>query len=215
MRAQDKAGNSVRIVDHPLVAAKLSILRAAATAPNEFRRAVQELSILLLGEAAQTWETRAVELESPLRSFSGVVLSRPIALVPILRAGLGMEAGMIHVVPDASTGHIGLYRDPQTLRPVRYYCRLPANISQAQVLLLDPMLATGHTASEAVSILKAEGAERIQFVCVLACPAGIDELHRVHPEVPIITAAVDPELNAAGYIVPGLGDAGDRYFGTG
>jgi len=214
MRAKEASAAGVQVVDHPLVAARLSILRARATPPNEFRDNIQQLAIILLGEAARAWETRVVEMESPLRWFLGAELARPIVLVPILRAGLGLLDGMIRIVPEASTGHIGIYRDPQTLRPVRYYSRLPPNLSQAQVLLLDPMLATGQSAAEAVSILKAEGAERIQFVCLVACPTGIKELRRSHPEVPIIAAAVDLELNSAGYIVPGLGDAGDRYFGT-
>lgn len=203
-----------RVLDHPLGSTQLSLLRAAGTSPNEFRQAMHKIALLLLVEAARSWETECIEMTSPLSAFAGSVLPRPIVLVPILRAGLGLQEGMMPLVPDASTGHIGLYRDPATLRPVEYYCRLPANLAEAEVLLLDPMLATGHSASEAVKILKTGGATRIQFVCVLACPPGIAELQRAHPEVPIITGAVDPELNEFGYIVPGLGDAGDRYFGT-
>ena len=153
-------------------------------------------------------------MEGPLQEFSGAVLARPIALVPILRAGLGLEEGMMPLIPGARTGHIGLYRDPATLRPVRYFCRLPANLDQAEVLVLDPMLATGHSAVEAVTVVKAAGATRLQLVCILACPPGLAEMERAHPDVPIVTAAIDPELNRAGYIVPGLGDAGDRLFGT-
>src|SRR5438105_611005 len=153
MRAKEASAAGVQVVDHPLVAARLSILRARATPPNEFRDNIQQLAIILLGEAARAWETRVVEMESPLRWFLGAELARPIVLVPILRAGLGLLDGMIRIVPEASTGHIGIYRDPQTLRPVRYYSRLPPNLSQAQVLLLDPMLATGQSAAEAVSIL--------------------------------------------------------------
>ena len=205
----------VQILDHPLAAAQLSILRAKQTPPNEFRAALHKLALLLLVEAARSWETQSAEMQSPLQTFTGVVLSRPVTLVPILRAGLGLQEGMQPLLPEASTGHVGLYRDPQTLRPVKYYCRLPENLATQQVLVLDPMLATGHSAAEAISIVKAAGAHRPQFVCVLACPPGVAELQRAHPDVSIVTAAIDPILNDVGYIVPGLGDAGDRYFGTG
>ncbi len=165
-------------------------------------------------EAARTWENENVEMMSPLGSFAGTVLSRPVVLVPILRAGLGLQEGMLPLVPHASTGHVGLYRDPGTLRPVAYYSRFPAHLAEAQVLVLDPMLATGNSAVEAVTMVKKAGAQRLQFICVLACPPGLAELQRAHPAVPIVAGAVDPELNDKGYIVPGLGDAGDRYFGT-
>ena len=206
---------NIRTVDHPLVAAGLSVLRAKTTTPDLFRRHLQEIAVLLFAEASRTWETKAIEVETPLHACSGVILARPLVLVPILRAGLGMLDGILRVAPDASIGHIGLYRDAETLRPVSYYDRLPVNIAAANVLLLDPMLATGHSACEAVSILKAQGAKSIQFLCVLACPPGVQQFHSEHPDVPIVTAAIDPELNDHGYIVPGLGDAGDRYFGTG
>jgi uracil phosphoribosyltransferase len=205
----------ITVVDHPLVARGLSILRAKTTTPDLFRRHLQEIAILLLAEASRDWGLAPIEVETPLAFCAGAVLARPVVLVPILRAGLGMLDGIIRVVPDASIGHIGLYRDAETLRPVSYYDRLPANIGAAEVLLLDPMLATGHTACEAASILKAQGARHIQFLCVLACPPGVRQFQSEHPDVPIITAAVDLELNKFGYIVPGLGDAGDRYFGTG
>lgn len=198
-----------------MLAAKLSILRAKTTAPDEFRQNVQEMSILLLAEAARTWETASIEIETPLKKCDGHILHRPVVIVPILRAGLGMLEGMSRLLPEASVGHIGLYRDEETLRPVTYFCRLPVNLSEAQVVLVDPMLATGRSASEAVALLKAQGAKRIQFICLLACPPGLEQLCSAHPDVEIITAALDPELNDSGYIVPGLGDAGDRYFGTG
>ena len=171
--------------------------------------------MLLLCEAAREWRTRDLEIETPLKSCAGAVLAHPVVLVPILRAGLGMVEGMLRLLPEASVGHIGLYRDEETLRPVSYYARFPVNVGQAEVLLLDPMLATGHSACEAVSMLKAQGATRIRFVCLVSCDAGITQLQTAHPDVPIVTAAIDPELNDFGYIVPGLGDAGDRYFGTG
>ena len=197
-----------------MVAAKLSILRSKLTATEEFRRNLQQISMLLLGEAARSWATSVTEIETPLRMCAGAVLAQPVILVPILRAGLGMVDGMLPLLPGAQVGHLGLYRDETTLRPVTYYRRLPANIADARVLLLDPMLATGHSACAAVSILKEHGARAVQFVCLVACPTGIAQLQSQHPDVPIIAAAVDPELNQVGYIVPGLGDAGDRYFGT-
>jgi uracil phosphoribosyltransferase len=215
MSASGSTAADIIVLDHPLAAAQLSILRAKATAPNEFRGGLQKVALLLLVEAARRWETTAAPMESPLRSFSGAELARPVALIPILRAGLGLQEGMMPMIPEAITGHVGLYRDPETLRPVKYYCRLPENLAAAEVLVLDPMLANGHSAAEAVSIVKAAGATRLQFACVLACPPGVETLRRAHPDVPIIAAAIDPELNDVGYIVPGLGDAGDRYFGTG
>jgi uracil phosphoribosyltransferase len=211
----NNATDKVRVSDHPLVAAGLSVLRARQTAPEVFRRHLQNVSVFLFVEACRGWETKAIDLETPLAPFAGAILAKPIVLVPILRAGLGMLDGIQRVVPDAAIGHIGLYRDAETLRPVSYYDRLPVNVAAAEVLLLDPMLATGNSACEAVSILKAQGARSIQFVCVVACPAGIEQFHREHPDVPIVTAAIDPFLDGHGYIVPGLGDAGDRYFGTG
>ncbi len=215
MSATRSTAPELHVLDHPIAAAQLSILRARATPPNDFRRALQKVAIFLLVEAARRWETETAQMESPLRSFEGQTLARPIVLVPILRAGLGLQEGMMQLIPETSTGHVGLYRDPATLHPVKYYCRLPDRLAEAEVLVLDPMLATGHSAVEAVSIVKAAGASRLQFVCVLACPPGVETLQRAHPDVPIIAAAVDPELNDVGYIVPGLGDAGDRYFGTG
>jgi uracil phosphoribosyltransferase len=205
----------VTVVDHPLIAAGLSILRAKTTAPDVFRRHLQEGAILLFAEASKKFETAPIAVETPLASCAGAVLAKPIVFVPILRAGLGMLDGILRIAPDAGIGHIGLYRDAETLRPVSYFDRLPVNIATAEVLLLDPMLATGHSACEATSILKAQGARHIQFLCLVACPPGIQQFHGAHPDVPIVTAAIDPELNTKGYIVPGLGDAGDRYFGTG
>ncbi len=205
----------VTVVDHPLIASQLTILRDKTTAPEEFRRKMQEFSALLLFEAARSWKLKSITVQTPLEPSAGSVLAAPVIMVPILRAGLGMLEGMLHVLPEAEVGHIGLYRDEITLRPVSYYCRLPTNLTAAEVLLLDPMLATGHSACEAVAMLKKGGARSIQFVCLLSCAAGIEQLQRAHPDVRIITAAIDPELNERGYIVPGLGDAGDRYFGTG
>jgi uracil phosphoribosyltransferase len=206
---------AVITLDHPLAAAKLAILRSRRTPLLLFREAMQEISMILLVEAARRWETTKIEVETPLKKCSGAIPCRGVALVPILRAGLGMVDGMLRLLPDALVGHIGIYRDEETLRPVTYFSRLPPNLSGQRVVLVDPMLATGNSASAAVSQLKAEGAATIQFLCVLSCLPGIKQLQTTHPDVEIITAAIDPELNDFGFIVPGLGDAGDRYFGTG
>jgi uracil phosphoribosyltransferase len=206
--------SNVVVLDHPLVATKLAVLRAADTGTAEFRGALQELSILLLIEASRGWTTVEQQIQTPLQPCIGHVLSRPVVLVPILRAGVGMLDGMLRMLPKAQVGHLGLYRDEKTLRPVSYYRRLPSNVAEAEVLLLDPMLATGHSASEAVNVLKTHGAVSIRFVSIVACPEGVRQVTTAHPDVPIITAAIDEGLNDVGYIIPGLGDAGDRYFGT-
>jgi uracil phosphoribosyltransferase len=211
----NNATDKVRVSDHPLVAAGLSVLRAKQTTPDIFRRHLQVVSVFLFVEASRNWKTDSIEIQTPLASCAGAVPAKPIVLVPILRAGLGMLDGIQRIAPEAAIGHIGLYRDAETLRPVSYYDKVPVNVAAAEVLLLDPMLATGNSACEAASILKAHGARSIQFLSVVACPTGIEQFHRQHPDVPIITAAIDPELDDHGYIVPGLGDAGDRYFGTG
>ena len=181
---------------------------------DSFRRNLQELSTLLLIEAARKWQTAPIEVTTPLQKAAGHLLTRPITLVPILRAGLGMLDGMLRLLPEANVGHLGVYRNEVDLRPVTYFSRLPAGLAETQVVLIDPMLATGNSATQAVSVLKGEGAQHVQFVCVLSCPAGIKQLQTTHADVEIVTAAIDPELNEFGFIVPGLGDAGDRYFGT-
>ena len=211
----NNATDKVRVSNHPLVAAGLSVLRAKQTTPEIFRRHLQEMSVFLFVEASRNWMTDAIEIETPLASSAGVVIAKPIVLVPILRAGLGMLDGIQRIAPEAAIGHIGLYRDAETLKPISYYNKVPVNVAAAEVLLLDPMLATGNSACEAASILKAQGARSIQLLCIVACPTGTDQFHRDHPDIPIITAALDPKLDDHGYIVPGLGDAGDRYFGTG
>lgn len=205
----------ITVSEHPLVATKLAILRAKTTAPDDFRGALQEVATLLFAEATRNIQTRSIELETPLQNCTGAIIARPIALVPILRAGLGMLDGILRVVPDANVGHIGIYRDEETLKPVSYFSRLPANVAQSETFLLDPMLATGNSACEAASIVKAAGATHVSLLCVVACPTGVEQLQSQHPDIPITTAAIDPQLDARGYIVPGLGDAGDRYFGTG
>jgi len=211
---QARAGGDLHILEHSLVAAKMSVLRDKTTATVQFRRTLEQIAILLLAEVSKNWPTSAVEINTPLAAMRGACLVRPVVFAPILRAGLGLLEGMLRVMPDAEIGHIGLYRDEVTLRPVNYYCRLPAGLAESQVVLLDPMLATGRSATEATTLLKAQGATNIQFVCVVACEVGIEQLRNAHPNIPIYCAAIDPELNEFGYIVPGLGDAGDRYFGT-
>ncbi len=206
--------SSIHLVPHSLIAAKMATLREKTTPMMEFRRALEEIAILLLSEAAKEWETTATIIETPLGVAPALRLARPVVFAPILRAGVGLLEGMLRLLPDAAVGHIGLYRDEVTLQPVKYYARFPAHLNQAQVLLLDPMLATGRSATKAASLLKEQGATHLQFLCVVACEEGIDHLEEAHPELPIYCAAVDPELNQHGYIVPGLGDAGDRYFGT-
>ena len=202
-------------VQHPLIACHITRLRDETTPPAEFRQLVNRLASLLAYEATKDLLAEPVMVQTPLAKTEGRQLAQRIGLIPILRAGLGMLEGMLRVVPEAGIGHIGIYRDEETLRPVPYFSRLPTNMSAAQVVLVDPMLATGNSACEAVSALKAQGAKRIQFLCLVACPPGIAQLQSTHPDVSIFTAAIDPELNNVGYIVPGLGDAGDRYFGTG
>jgi uracil phosphoribosyltransferase len=209
-----RIASNVHLLEHSLVAAKMSVLRDKTTGTAQFRRALEQIAILLLTEASKRWPTLTVEIETPLAPMTGASLARPVVFVPILRAGLGLLEGMLRVIPEAGVGHIGLYRNEVTLRPVNYYCRLPAVLAQSHVLLLDPMLATGRSATEGATLLKAQGATSIQFICVVACEVGIEQLRGAHPDIPIYSAAVDPELDEFGYIVPGLGDAGDRYFGT-
>jgi uracil phosphoribosyltransferase len=210
---QARIASNVHLLEHSLVAAKMSVLRDKTTGTAQFRRALEQIAILLLTEASKRWPTLTIEIETPLAPMTGATLARPVVFVPILRAGLGLLEGMLRVIPEAGVGHIGLYRDEVTLRPVNYYCRLPASLAQSHVLLLDPMLATGRSATEGATLLKAQGATSIQFICVVACEVGIEQLRGAHPDIPIYSAAIDPELNEFGYIVPGLGDAGDRYFG--
>jgi uracil phosphoribosyltransferase len=204
----------VTVLDHPLLAAKLTVLRSKWTAVDEFRHNLQEISAILLIEASRRWERSAIETETPLRSCPGNILARQVVLVPILRAGLGMAEGMQRVVPEAVVGHIGIYRNESTLLPVSYYTRLPSDLENSEVVLLDPMLATGNSASAATGQLKAHGARNIQLISVVGCARGVEQMQRDHPDVEIFVGAIDPELNEKGYIVPGLGDAGDRYFGT-
>ena len=200
---------------HPLVAHKLTKLRDKNTKPKKFRELVREIAMLLTYEATADLLLEPIEVETPLAMYSGAALQQKIGLVPILRAGLGMVDGVWEMMPSSEVWHIGLYRDEKTLRPVQYYNKLPVDPTVQVCLILDPMLATGGSATATVDILKRWGAQRIKYVGIIAAPEGISALHAAHPDVPIHVAAVDDHLNEIGFIVPGLGDAGDRQFGTG
>ncbi|MGI6443275.1 MAG: uracil phosphoribosyltransferase [Synergistaceae bacterium] len=203
------------VVDHPLIQHKLSLLRDKNTSSKDFRDALQEISTLLVFPATKNLSLEKVEVETPIEKTETLALSgKKLAIVAVLRAGLGMVDGILRVIPNAKVGHIGLYRDPETLQPVDYYCKLPGDISERDILLVDPMLATGGSASSAADHLKKEGAKRIMLLSLLAAPEGIAHFHEKHPDIDIYVAAIDSHLNKNGYIVPGLGDAGDRLFGT-
>ena len=203
------------ILDHPLVQHKVSLLRNKNTGTKEFKELVSELATLLCYEATRDLPTEEVEIETPVAvAHTRVLAGRKLALVPILRAGLGMVDGMLTLLPAAKVGHIGLYRNEETLEPVEYYCKLPADIAERDVIVLDPMLATGGSARDAITQIKKRGARSIKFIGIIATPEGLQKLHEAHPDVDIYVAALDDHLNENGYIVPGLGDAGDRIFGT-
>ncbi|MDX6768757.1 MAG: uracil phosphoribosyltransferase [Elusimicrobiota bacterium] len=204
----------LHVSDHPLVSDKLAALRDKDTPPEDFRRLMGEVAMLVGCEVLRGVRTRKSTVRTPLKPAPAVVLDQPLAFVAVLRAGLGMTPGLLQLAPKAAIGHIGLYRDEQTLNPVRYYVRLPKKLKDHFVVLCDPMLATGGSASESIHILKTDGARQIVLLTLLAAKKGVDRVHRDHPDVPIFTAAVDPVLNGHGYIVPGLGDAGDRLFNT-
>jgi len=203
------------LVDHPLIQHKLTIMRKADTPSSLFRQLLQEISQLLTFEVCRDLKTEPVLIETPLETMEGQKLAgKKLCLVSILRAGNGLLDGMLDIIPSARVGHIGLYRDHETLKPVEYYLNLPDAIEDRLTLVVDPMLATGYSAIAAVDRLKKAGARQIKFVCLLAAPEGIDAFYDHHPDVPIYTAAIDRQLNDHGYIMPGLGDAGDRIYGT-
>ncbi len=208
------AAANVFVVDHPVIQTKLTELRDHATEPRKFRALLNEIGSLMVYEVTRDWPTMARKVDTPIETMEGRVLARKVTLVPILRAGLGMSDGVLRMLPEARLGHLGVYRDEKTLEPVSYYQKLPPDIAQTEVLLIDPMLATGGSGSAAISFLKKAGVTNMRFVCLVAAPEGIAALHAQHPEVPIYCAAIDRQLNELGYILPGLGDAGDRIFGT-
>lgn len=207
--------STLTIVDHPLVRHKITLLRDRATPTKQFKELVDEIAMLMAYEATRDLVLDTVHVDTPLESTMGWTVSgKKLTLVPILRAGLGMVEGILRLIPSARVGHIGLYRDHDTLEPVDYYFKVPGDASEREFLLLDPMLATGGSAAAAVTSLKRAGAKRIRFLCLVAAPEGVERLSRTHPDVPILAASLDRELNEIGYILPGLGDAGDRLFGT-
>jgi len=206
---------SVTVINHPLVQHKLTLLRDRETSTGTFRRVAREISLLMTYEVLRELPMEFIDIETPLESMSAPVLSgKKMCFVPILRAGNGILDGMLDLVPSARVGHIGMYRDPQTLVPVEYYLKLPDDIGERLVIVVDPMLATGHSACAAIARLKQAGVAQMRFVCLLAAPEGVAALTGEHPDVDVFTAAIDRELDAHSYIRPGLGDAGDRLYGT-
>ena len=207
--------SNVHLISHPLVQHKLTLMRRKDASTNTFRTLLNELSSLMAYEVTRDMPLQDVEIETPLETMTGQVIDgKKLVFVSILRAGNGILEGMLHVVPGARVGHIGLYRDPQTLAPVEYYFKMPQEMQERDVVIVDPMLATGNSAIAAIDRVKQLAPRSIKFVCLLTCPEGIAALQKAHPDVAIYTAAIDRQLNADGYILPGLGDAGDRIFGT-
>ncbi|MCD8189168.1 MAG: uracil phosphoribosyltransferase [Clostridiales bacterium] len=210
-----KGNDKIHILEHPLISHKLAILRDENTGTREFRAVVAEIASLITYEATRHMPTREVEVTTPCGVAKCQILTgKKVAIVPILRAGLGMVDGVLSLLPSAKVGHVGLYRDPETLEPVEYYCKMPADIAERDVIILDPMLATGGSATAAIQFMKDYGCRNIAMMNIIAAPEGLDVIARDHPDVEIYVAALDDHLNEHGYIVPGLGDAGDRIFGT-
>ncbi len=207
--------SKVCVFDHPLIQHKLSILRDKGTSVKEFRELVSEIAMLMCYEATRDLPLEEVEVETPVaKATVKRIAGKKLAIVPILRAGLGMVDGMVSMMPNVKVGHIGLFRDPQTLEPVKYYFKMPPDIEERDVIVVDPMLATGGSASAAIKFLKDDGVKHIKLMCIIGAPEGVERMQREHPDVDIYVAALDDHLNEHGYIVPGLGDAGDRIFGT-
>ncbi|MBE6004190.1 MAG: uracil phosphoribosyltransferase [Lachnospiraceae bacterium] len=212
---ENNFGENVTILDHPLLTHKISLLREKSTGTNEFRQLVEEIAMLMGFEALHDLPTKYVEIDTPIERASVKMLAgRKLAIVPILRAGLGMVSGLTALVPSAKIGHIGMYRDETTHQPVEYFCKLPNPIEERQIVVCDPMLATGGSAVDAISQIKRHGGKKIKFICIIAAPEGIKKLVAAHPDIQIYVGNVDRCLNENAYICPGLGDAGDRIFGT-
>ena len=205
----------VKVIDHPLIQHKLTLIRDIRTGTKDFRELLEEIAMLMAYELTRDLPLEEIEVETPVvKCRARVLAGKKISVVPILRAGLGMVSGVLRLIPAAKVGHIGVYRDPQTLKPVEYYCKLPPDVSEREVIVIDPMLATGGSSVAAIDMLKRGGAKQIKLMCLVAAPEGVKVVNDAHPDVEIYTAAVDECLNDHGYIVPGLGDAGDRIFGT-
>ena len=206
---------NVFIMDHPLIQHKIGLIRRKETGTKDFRQTIGEIAMLICYEATRELRLVDVEIETPIcRTTAKELSGKKMAIVPILRAGLGMVDGMLNLIPAAKVGHIGLYRDPETLKPVEYYCKLPADCAEREVFVVDPMLATGGSSVAAIRMLKEKGCRNIHFMCIIAAPEGIQAMKEAHPDVDVYVGALDEKLNDHGYIVPGLGDAGDRIFGT-
>lgn len=206
---------NVIVMDHPLIQHKISLIRNKKTGTRDFRTIISEIAMLECYESTRGLQLEDVEIETPICATTGKKLAgKKLAIIPILRAGLGMVDGIEKLIPSAKVGHIGMYRDPETLNPVEYYCKLPPDIDKRDVFVVDPMLATGGSACDAIRALKDHGCQSIRFLCIIAAPEGLEKIQKEHPDVDIIVGALDEKLNDHGYIVPGLGDAGDRIFGT-
>ena len=204
----------LKVINHPLIRHKLTIMRNKETDNKEFRQNLDEIAGLMTFEVTKDLTLKEVEIETPITSYKGQSLEKNVVLVPILRAGLGMVNGIMNLIPDVQIAHIGLYRDEKTLKPVPYFEKYPDNLSKSDVLIVDPMLATGGSSIAAIEMVKKQGAQSIRLVCLVGCPEGVKAVEQAHPDVDIYLAALDDHLNENGYIVPGLGDAGDRIFGT-
>ena len=205
----------LNVIDHPLIQHKLTMMRDKQTTSKDFRALLDEIAMLMAYEVTRDLPLKQIEIETPVcKAKSNVIAGRMIAIVPILRAGLGMVEGVLRLVPAAKIGHIGLYRDPETLKPVEYYCKLPVDVTEREIIVVDPMLATGGSSSAALTFLKEKGCKKIKLMCLIAAPEGVAVIQKEHPDIDIYVAAVDEKLNEHAYIVPGLGDAGDRLFGT-
>lgn len=207
--------SKIVVMDHPLIQHKIGIIRREETSSKEFREMISEIAMLMCYEATRDLKLVDVGIKTPITDMTAKELAgKKLAVVPILRAGLGMVEGMLAMIPAAKVGHIGLYRDPETLEPVEYYCKLPADSSERDIFVVDPMLATGGSAEAAIQMLKDKGVRNIRFMCIIAAPEGVKRMQEAHPDVDLYIGALDEQLNDHGYIVPGLGDAGDRIFGT-